>query len=210
MRNIIDKKSAVNLKTNIDAILSQWELDKKLFGTVTDSGRNIYAAVKMYPPHVEKLLCAAHRMNAVMKDIFVETEIKIKNNKDGEITYHCKEFDEDLGGFYTTEISSARVQEITNLNEAIGQTNYRLDACRHLVGSFNHNCELKRALVNQQLLLNYQSRIKLKAEANTRYSYIYTMINSICCNQQALEIIGADDSLNMAIKEYVPSKIDLY
>ena len=92
----------------------------------------------MYPPHVEKLPCAAHRINAVMKDIFVETEIKIKNNKYGEITYHCKEFDEDLGGFYTTEISSARVQEITNLNEAIGQTNYRLDACRQLVGSFNH------------------------------------------------------------------------
>ena len=50
-------------------------------GTVTDSGRNIYAAVKSFPSNIIKLPCAAHCMNAVMKELFVEVEIKIKTNK---------------------------------------------------------------------------------------------------------------------------------
>ena len=162
----------------------------------------------MFPGNIVKLPCAAHRMNAVMKDIFVETEIKVKTNKNGQVTYHAKEFNEELGGFYLRAISLQRVEEINSLNTAIGETNSRLDKCRHLVGSFNHNVELKRELANQQRLLNYKTRTKLQAEAMTRYYYIYTMINSICSNQQAIENINEIESMNEAIIDYVPESTD--
>ena len=45
----------------------------------------------MFPVNIVKLPCAAHRMNAGMKDIFLETEIKLKVSKDGQVTYHAKE-----------------------------------------------------------------------------------------------------------------------
>jgi hypothetical protein len=51
------------LKHIIDEILIDWNVGEKIFDIVTDSGSNMFVAAKMFPSHVVKLPCAAHRMN---------------------------------------------------------------------------------------------------------------------------------------------------
>lgn len=121
------------------------------------------------------------------------------------MNYHAKEFDSDFGDYKLSLINLERVEEINVLNEAFRETNSILDNCRHLVGSFNHNNALKRELNVQQAQLNYATRIKLKAEVPARYAFIYSMVNSICINQQALERMALDTRFNATFKEYVPS-----
>ena len=76
--------------------------------------------------------------------------------------------------------------------------------CRHLVGSFNHNAELKRSLRDQQDTLDYEMKNTLQSEAPTRFSYLYTMINSIVINKEALEIMQQHKD-NAKIREYLPT-----
>ena len=52
-----------------------------------------------------------------------------------------------MGGFYTKEISQERLQEILARNEVLSEINKRLEKCRHLVGSFNHNGLLNELII---------------------------------------------------------------
>ena len=108
-----------------------------------------------------------------------------------------------------TEIDLDEVQELAELNYAIEETNETLQQCRHLVGSFNHNGELKRELRVQQEQLNYECCRQLSQESVTRFSDVYSMINSICINQEALQNMASNTLINAAIIEYVPSEDDL-
>ncbi len=207
LEHIIGKKPAFRLNTIIAAILNDWKMSDKLFATVTDSGSNMFGAMKMFPAKVIKLPCAAHRMNSVMKDVFQETKIKVKKNND-QILYYAKVYHPDSEEYKDTEIDLDEVQELTELNHAIEETNETLQQCRHLVGSFNHNGELKRELRVQQEQLNYECCRQLSQESDTRFSDVYNMINSICINQEALQNMASNTLINAAIIDYVPSEDD--
>ena len=80
--------------------------------------------------------------------------------------------------------------------------------CRHIVGSFEQNPGLKRELKAIQERLDYVTRIKLRSEVQTRYAYLYTMLDSVSSNQKALQLMAEDKSLNHALVDYMPSKDD--
>ncbi len=61
-----------------------------------------------------------------------------------------------------------------------------VDKCKKLVGAFNHNNVLRKALHQVQQELAYSVRIQLQGECNTRFNYRYTMLDSIVSNEKAL------------------------
>ena len=207
MQEVVGKKSAMRLKQVIDEILVDWKVSEKIFGTVTDSGSNMFGAAKMFPSHVVKIPCAAHRMNSVMKDVFKETKIKVKSLK-GTLEYFAKVYHPVTEEYKDTKLEPTQLLKLTAINQAIEETNKVIEQCRHLVGSFNHNGELKRELRTQQAQLNYESRRQLSQESTTRFSDVYNMINSICMNQQALQNMAENTLINECIIEYVPTEED--
>lgn len=207
LEHIIGKKPALRVKSILDSILDEWKMSDKLFATVTDSGSNMYGAAKLFPEKVIKLPCAAHRMNSVMKDVFQETKIKVKTIKD-EVIYFAKVYHPETEEYKDTVINLEQLKNLTELNHAIEETNKTLQQCRHLVGSFNHNGELKHELRTQQEQLNYEVCRQLNQVSDTRFSDVYNMINSICINQEALQNMASNTIINTTIIEYVPSDDD--
>ena len=54
----------------------------KLIASITDSGANIFKAVKSFPESVFKLPCAGHRLNLCVNDILKIKEVKRMHAKD--------------------------------------------------------------------------------------------------------------------------------
>jgi len=93
-----------------------------LFGTVNDSGRNIFGAAKKYGEQVFKLPCGAHRMNAVMKDLFKEQEILSEVSARNTVTLFVRKWDVEMEKYDKVQISSEQGQEIQKLNKVIINT----------------------------------------------------------------------------------------
>ena len=88
----------------------------KLFGTVNDSGRNIFGAAKRFDPKVFKLPCGAHRMNSVMKDLFVEQTIITEIGDKAVVYLYVRKWDSELEKFDKVRITAKDAVEIQNLN----------------------------------------------------------------------------------------------
>jgi hypothetical protein len=75
--------------------------------------------VRLYDDKIFKFPCASHRMNAVLKDLFVPETIVIKpaNNLKGADEYFLKKYDPES---YTTEqikLTRDQLKQITTRNE---------------------------------------------------------------------------------------------
>ena len=122
-----------------------------------------------------------------------------------QVKYYAKYYSDDETW---AEIAVEQLAEIQETNEKLRSLNDLLAQCRKLVGSFNHNGDLKRELKQQQQNLAYDTRIRLKSETNVRFGYIYNMINSICCNERALDIISSNPSLSQNMGVNLPDSDD--
>ena len=56
-------------------MLLDWGIEQKVHGFVSDSGANVYAALKQFKESIT-LPCAAHRLNLCVNDLLHERKIK--------------------------------------------------------------------------------------------------------------------------------------
>ena len=80
-----------------------------------------------------------------------------------------------------------------------------VDKCKKLVGAFNHNNVLRKALHQVQQELAYSVRIQLQGECNTRFNYRYTMLDSIVSNEKALCQMLTNVTINKGLIGHVPT-----
>ena len=92
------------------------------------------AAVNLIPEPVQKIPCAAHRINDLFKII------KISEKDDKYFVYEYNENDE----LRKTEINLSRKIAIEETNEVRETVNLLVSKCKHLVMSFSHSDSLKR------------------------------------------------------------------
>jgi hypothetical protein len=104
------------LKHIIDEILIDWNVGEKIFGIVTDSGSNMFGAAKMFPSHVVKLPCVAHRITSVMKDVFKETTIKIKSLK-RTLEYFAKVYHPVTEEYKDTKLEPAQLLKLMTMKK---------------------------------------------------------------------------------------------
>ena len=180
---------------------------------VTDSASNITAAAKMFDDRVLKLPCAAHRLNLCAHDIFNERKIKTKITKEGKETYSVKAFDTDgtllqlfikllnlncifilvcykiKGKLALTPIHANQKVEIEKVNQSKVSIANVIKKCKNVVSSFKHSEDLTSVLRGNQKKMNYKYKTKLVQDCPTRWSSTYDMLDAICNNKAALNLI---------------------
>ena len=184
----------------------------KLLATITDSGANIFKAVKSFPEKIFKLPCGGHRLNLCVNGIL---KVKVINTHLQKIkgvlvdTIRIKKCDVN-GDCKLVVIDRAELECVMNTNSIINDLNNLLIKCRHLVGSFKHSDQLKQALLETQTGLNYQSKTRLVQDIAIRWNSTFDMCNSMCTNEDALKTMEMNPSFSKSIQGYVPSNEEFF
>ena len=178
---------------------------KKLIGTTSDSGANIYSTCNLFPENIFKLPCAGHRLNLAVGDIFSEIIIIEKIDKTtNERIYKIKNYNKDGLMRESVSINQDQKEEIMKMNKIKKSLNDLISRCRHLVGSFRHGDQLNVKLKEIQATLNYETCNKLVQDVNHRWNSQYDMLDSICVNKDALKTISLLPNISKSIERYVP------
>ena len=151
-------KTGDNLKAALDVTLESWKLTEKLVGGTSDSGRNIYKAIRLFGDKIYQLPCAAHRMNHVHEDIFkIELVETGSDSKNGTIYHSVKRWDKHQEALVHGKLDDSLLKDILAKNKIKDLINRLFDKCRSIVTSFHHN----RALIDE-LKVNFYYLIILK------------------------------------------------
>lgn len=197
-----EPKKADYLFETIRSVTINYDIKEKVFGCVSDSGRDIKAAINQYPNLVFRLPCANHRLNLCFNDLFKIIDIKFEKNDSNQM--YIMAFN-DEGDLVKTSIDYNKKKAIDIKNIHKTKINFLIEKCRHLVGSFKHSSHLKRKLKEKQDQLKYESKIKLIQDINIRWNSTYDLLDSISCNMRALQALKLENDC-LVIHSYVPSE----
>ncbi|CAF1116182.1 unnamed protein product [Brachionus calyciflorus] len=182
-------------------IVKSWSITEKLIGATSDSGANFKAAIELFPEKTLKLLCAGHKLNLCVNDIFKIKNISEKNGK-----YFIFDFNEH-GDLRKQEINIETKNLIENDNKIKNYINCIIKKCKHLVGSVKYSESLERNLKNVQKQLNYRHSKKLIQEVCTRWGSTFDLLMSIIINKDALNTMKYDPTCQ-CISNYVSNESD--
>jgi hypothetical protein len=185
----------------IQSVVTKYDINEKLFGFVSDSGRDIRAAIKSYPNLTFRLPCANHKLNLCVNDLFKIIDIKSEKNDKNQLyimSFNCE------GELSKKTINSTEKKQIEIINVVKEKINSLIEKCRHLVGSFRHSEVLKRKLKQKQIDLRYENKVALVQDISTRWNTTYDLLDSISCNLRALKALKLENDCSI-IQSYVPS-----
>lgn len=184
------------------SIATNYGIQENIFACVSDSGRDIRAAINLYPNLIFRLPCANHRLNQCVNDLFKIIEIKTDNLNQMYIMSFNSE-----GDLVRKHIDQAEKKQIELKNNHKHRVNTLIEKSRHLVGSFKHSDHLKRKLKEKQESLKFESRTALVQDVTNRWNSTYDLLDSLCCNMRALKALKLENDCS-TIQSYVPSDLE--
>lgn len=150
-KNLLGGHTADNLKENILGFLEEFSLKNKIFSIVTDNAANIRKTVQDINLNHEPVRCTGHVLQLIVKK-FIQT---------------CE-------NFYKDNEHEAIDTEPMKSYHKVGNI---LSKCRAIVCSFNHSCQLKELLENQQS--NEEECLNLIQDVKTRWHSTLSMIQRV-------------------------------
>ena len=84
---------------------------------VADSGSNMKCTMGLFNDQVEKIPCAAHKLNSAVNDLFKIKNIRLKKDKESQLSYYVvRDFDE-IGNSRDISLSDSEKEKIENMNK---------------------------------------------------------------------------------------------
>ena len=164
---VLESHTAINIASYFEKLLSDYELDDKVWCFVTDSGANLIAAIKILNNSLKKqyirLPCSAHQLNLVVNELF-----PFKKTKD--------QIEEEEGIFRENE--EGIPQEIEKARNEKEKLFNLLIKVRKIVCAFTRSSNGTSIL--KEKLVSANSKIqKIKKPNITRWNSFYNCIKRL-------------------------------